>query len=201
MNYEIVPLPKEKWKGTSVPIRYTTDAYYDLELTESDSGFTARMVKKQFDTPVTHRPEEYNYPDKLYLTDDRIPAWEEYDIIKGRKPLYSTMKDQDPKEVAAYSHAVLAFRKKHADILYDGNFRSDDGFTLASGSPNVIARSFIKDGKMGVVVWNISDDQPVEFTVTPDKGWKLVETDAPEGTPAEGALPAQTLRLLIFSAE
>ena len=66
MNYEIVPLPKEKWKGTIVPIRYTTDAYYDLELTESDSGFTARMVKKQFDTPVTHRPEEYNYPDKLY---------------------------------------------------------------------------------------------------------------------------------------
>ena len=93
---------------------------------------------------------------------------------------------------------MLAFRKKHADIFYDGNFRSDDGFTLASDSPNVIARAFVNGAKMGVVVWNISEGEPVEFTVTPEKGWKLVETDAPEGTPAEGALPSQTLRLLVF---
>ena len=49
-----------------VPIRYTTDAYFDLELTESESAFSARMVKKQFETPVTHTPEEYDFPDKLY---------------------------------------------------------------------------------------------------------------------------------------
>ena len=66
MNYEIVPLPKETWKGAVVPIRYTTDTYYDLELTESENAFTARLVKKQFDTPVTHTPEEYNFPDRLY---------------------------------------------------------------------------------------------------------------------------------------
>lgn len=66
MNYEILPLPKETWKGTVVPIRYTTDTYYDLELTESENAFTARLVKKQFDTPVTHTPEEYNFPDRLY---------------------------------------------------------------------------------------------------------------------------------------
>ena len=66
MNYEIVPLPKETWKGAVVPIRYTTDTYYDLELTESENAFTARLVKKQFDTPVTHTPEEYDFPDKLY---------------------------------------------------------------------------------------------------------------------------------------
>ena len=65
-TYEIVPLPEEKWKGTDVPIRYTTDAYFDLELTESESAFSARMVKKQFETPVTHTPEEYDFPDKLY---------------------------------------------------------------------------------------------------------------------------------------
>lgn len=145
-----------------------------------------------------HEIETRYGPDKLYLTDDRIPAWSEYDDVKGKKPLYSTLEEQDPKEVAAYSHAVLSFRKKHADVLYDGHFSADEGFTLASASRNVIARSFVCGKKMGVVVWNISDDQPVEFTVTPDKGWKLVETDAPEGTPAEGPLPAQRLRLLVF---
>ena len=66
MNYEIVALPKEKWKGTVIPIRYTTDAYFDLELTETVDAFQARMVKKPFDAPVTHSPEEYNFPDKLY---------------------------------------------------------------------------------------------------------------------------------------
>lgn len=66
MRYEIVPLPREMWKGTAVPIRYTTDAYFDLELTERENAFMAQMVKKQFETPVTHTPEEYDYPDMLY---------------------------------------------------------------------------------------------------------------------------------------
>ena len=66
LHDEIIPLPKEKWKSVVVPIRYTTEAYYDLELTESETGFTVQMVKKRFDSPVTHAPEEYNYPDRLY---------------------------------------------------------------------------------------------------------------------------------------
>ena len=81
MNYEIVPLPKEKWKGTVVPIRYTTDAYYDLELTETDDAFQARMVKKRFDAPVTHTPEEYDFPDKLYQ--DHWEGAEAYGILSG----------------------------------------------------------------------------------------------------------------------
>ena len=29
---EIVFLPKEKWKGTPVPLTYSNDSYYDLEI-------------------------------------------------------------------------------------------------------------------------------------------------------------------------
>ena len=29
MEYEIVYLPKEEWKGTILPMGYTTDTYYD----------------------------------------------------------------------------------------------------------------------------------------------------------------------------
>lgn len=137
-------------------------------------------------------------PDKLYLTQNRIPAWEEYDIVKGSKPKYSTLRDQDPVEVAAYSKAVLSFRKEHADIFYDGEFSSDEGFSLESESPYVIARSYINGGRMGVVAWNTSGDESASFDIIPEKGWKLVGTAAPEGTPAEGPLPAQTLRLLIL---
>ena len=79
MNEKIIPLPKEIWKGTDVPIRYTTDAYYDLELTESENAFAARMVRKKFDTPVTHTPEEYDFPDKLYQ--DHWEKAEAYGIV------------------------------------------------------------------------------------------------------------------------
>lgn len=145
-----------------------------------------------------HEIETRYMPDKLYLTDDRIPAWEEYDDVKGRKPIYTTLTDKIPSEVTAYSHAVLSFRKRHSDIFYDGIFSSDEGFSITSDSPEVIARSFLNGNRMGVIAWNISDEASVSFDITPDEGWKLVGTDAPEGTPVEGALPAQNLRLMIF---
>ena len=54
---------------------------------------------------------------------------------------------------------------------------------------------------MGVVVWNVSDDAPASFTVTPEKGWKLTATDVPEGEPKEGPLGAQSIRLLVFERD
>ncbi|WP_035795546.1 GNAT family N-acetyltransferase [Butyrivibrio sp. WCD3002] len=66
MEYEIVSLPKEEWQGTPIMMRNTSEEYYDLEIEESDDEFSAKMVKKKFDTPVTHTPEEYDFPDKLY---------------------------------------------------------------------------------------------------------------------------------------
>jgi len=65
-NYEIIPLPREDWKGTTVPIRYTTEEYYDLETETSADAFRIQMKKKRFDIPVTHTPEEYDFPDSLY---------------------------------------------------------------------------------------------------------------------------------------
>ena len=66
MNYEIIPLPKEKWKGTPILLKYTTNEYYDLETIENDNCFEVKMIKKKFNNPVTHSPEEYDFPDSLY---------------------------------------------------------------------------------------------------------------------------------------
>ena len=51
MEYRIVPLPEEKWKGTVVPIGYTTKEYYDAEISSPDGGFEVRMIKKEFSSP------------------------------------------------------------------------------------------------------------------------------------------------------
>jgi predicted N-acetyltransferase YhbS len=66
MEYEIIHLPKEKWKGTVIPIKYTTDKYYDVNVNKTNKGYSIDIEKKDFRVPVTHTPEEYDFPDKLY---------------------------------------------------------------------------------------------------------------------------------------
>lgn len=66
MNYEIIHLPKEKWKGTIIPIRYKSDKYYDVIVNKVENGFNIEIEKKDFLEPVIHTPEEYDFPDKLY---------------------------------------------------------------------------------------------------------------------------------------
>jgi predicted N-acetyltransferase YhbS len=66
MEYEIIHLPKEKWKGTIIPIKYTTDKYYNVRVNKIDKGYSIEIEKKDFRAPVTHSPEEYDFPDKLY---------------------------------------------------------------------------------------------------------------------------------------
>ena len=46
MDYEILHLPKEKWKGTLIPIRYTTDKYYDVIANKTENGFIIEIEKK-----------------------------------------------------------------------------------------------------------------------------------------------------------
>lgn len=76
MEYEIVHLPKDKWKGTVIPIKYTTDKYYDVSVKKRDNGFAIDIQKKDLKEPITHTPEEKNFPDKLYEDHwDKAFAW------------------------------------------------------------------------------------------------------------------------------
>lgn len=65
-EYEIVHLPKEKWKGTIIPLKYKTDQYYDVIVNRKKDEFTFEIVKKKSEEPIIHFPEEYNFPDRLY---------------------------------------------------------------------------------------------------------------------------------------
>ena len=47
MEHKIVPLPKEQWKGVPIMMKYTTEEYFDLEISESADAFETKMVKKK----------------------------------------------------------------------------------------------------------------------------------------------------------
>ncbi|MGN0142326.1 MAG: GNAT family N-acetyltransferase [Roseburia sp.] len=65
-NYQITHLPRKEWENYPLPMGYRTGEYYDVTVTQHEDGFAMNMEKKEFDTPVTHTPEEYDFPDRLY---------------------------------------------------------------------------------------------------------------------------------------
>lgn len=68
-NYknEIIALPKEKWKGTIIPMVTRSGSYYDLEIHPlNDSGCVVSLTRKQAEEEIVHTPEEYDFPDSLY---------------------------------------------------------------------------------------------------------------------------------------
>ncbi|MEA4824645.1 MAG: GNAT family N-acetyltransferase [Clostridiaceae bacterium] len=83
MTETIVYLPKEQWKGTAVPIRYTTATYYDVSVVQTVSGFAVAFEKKPFRKAITHTPEEYDFPDRLYA--DWWDGAEAYGIVRDGK--------------------------------------------------------------------------------------------------------------------
>jgi GNAT superfamily N-acetyltransferase len=66
MNHEIIPLPKEQWKGFILPMAYTAEEYYDVSVQRTEKGFCVNISKEKFEAPVSHTPEEYDFPDRLY---------------------------------------------------------------------------------------------------------------------------------------
>ena len=63
----ILPLEKAKWKGTPLPIAYTTNTYYNITVDRTETGFQMNMVLTDTSSsPITHTAEEYDFPDKLY---------------------------------------------------------------------------------------------------------------------------------------
>jgi len=66
MNYQIIHLPKEQWQNHILPMGYTTTQYYDVVIDQKPTGFNVNIELKDFDEPVTHSPDEYDFPDRLY---------------------------------------------------------------------------------------------------------------------------------------
>ena len=72
--FEIVYLPKERYKGTPVPLDYRNDSYYDLEISPLDeNGCTVSLVRKPREV------FEANHHDTLYQ--DYWEAPEAYGVV------------------------------------------------------------------------------------------------------------------------
>ena len=80
VNLEIVALPKEQWKGKTIPLVTRSDSYYDFEIDPlDDKGCSIRLIKKKSEKEILHTPEEYDFPDSLYQ--DHWEKAEAYGVV------------------------------------------------------------------------------------------------------------------------
>lgn len=127
MEYDIIHLPKEKWKGRIIPIKYTTDKYYDVILEKEKSGFSVKIEKKDFDKPMTHSPDEYDFPDKLYedyfenafasgivLNDELIAVIETDQEIWSNRLRITELWVSDKYQKKGIGHALIEVAKNQA---------------------------------------------------------------------------------------
>ncbi len=76
MPYEIVPLPKERYKGYKIPFDYETDWYYDIISEQTETGMRVLFERKRFPETVRHR-----FVDEMY--EDYIDAPEGFGVFDG----------------------------------------------------------------------------------------------------------------------
>lgn len=87
-QYKIIHLPKEQWKNVPIPMRYTTDAYFDVKIEKAENSFHVDMVKTNLSVPISHYPEEYDFPDKLYQEHwEKAFAWGIVEEHEGKQEL------------------------------------------------------------------------------------------------------------------
>lgn len=75
-KYAIIPLPKEEWKGTPIPMVVESCEFYDVNLEKQSNGYTMSLIKKKAVPPIKHTPDEYDFPDRLYQDHwEKAQAW------------------------------------------------------------------------------------------------------------------------------
>ncbi len=47
-------------------MRYTTNEYFAVSLNQTNDSYKINLVKTKLKNPISHYPEEYDFPDKLY---------------------------------------------------------------------------------------------------------------------------------------
>lgn len=129
MEYEIIHLPKDKWKGSVLPIKYTTEKYYDVLVNKTENGFTIDIQKKDLEEPITHTPEEYDFPDKLYeehwenafawgvlIGDELIAAIETDQELWSNRLRITELWVSEKYQKQGIGHALIEIAKEQARI-------------------------------------------------------------------------------------
>lgn len=134
-------------------------------------------------------------PDVRYLKDNKVPEASEYEQVLS-KPDIAAMQATPPQEATRYLKQVIEFQRANADVLWQGRFADDEGFSFQG--PGLVAKSYVDGERLGVLVWN-PGASPATFTASVP-GRHLVSASEPEKGRVEAFSPLapDTIRLLLW---
>lgn len=133
-------------------------------------------------------------PDRAFVLEGRLPSLADYGTVRA-PPDLTALAEVSPTAARAYLKAVCDFQRAHAKYLRRGRFADDEGFACPDTA--LLAKRFVAaDGTSAVCVWNLARAaRPVRLEGLGEPS----AVYAPDGTPTSGALPVDSLRLLVFA--
>ena len=137
--------------------------------------------------------------DRKYLEKGIVPTFADYANVTG-PPAFRPINETTPELSRKYYGQALRFQKKHADLLMTGDYLAGNGVELEASSDYVIANAWTADNgnKLGILVWNVSDE-PVNYKVSyPGYTAKSVCAPDVENLKLGDALAPQSLHLVMF---
>lgn len=177
----IEKLEKEIWKGTLLPVDYTSTEYYDISVNRTDSGFHIPIEKKRFAHPFTHRSEDGEYPDRLY--EDWWEGAEAYGIVEhgdllgavevcpeewSNRLLITELFVHEKLRGMGYGHRLISLAK---DITVERNYRT---LMLETQSSNVNAVDFYLHEGFTLIGFDsccYTNEDPARKEVRFNMGW------------------------------
>lgn len=136
--------------------------------------------------------------DVSYLKEDRIPQIEDYSNIVS-KPDLELVTTENPQASKKYMKEIIDFQRAYSDILWHGKYEDEKGFSIKTSSSSVIAKSYVKDKTVGVVVWNTDSKNTASVDIDVP-GYRLDFAASPEHVsvkPSESLAP-ESIRLYVW---
>lgn len=136
--------------------------------------------------------------DVEYLAHDKIPVPEDYWNVTT-KPDIALVTSEDPVAMREYQKMLADFQKENMDLLRIGRFMDTQGFEFSASHCCSMAKAFSNGESLGVVIWNVSKTEPLEYEVNVP-GKKLQGISAPEGEAyaRAGIVPPASIVLLRY---
>ena len=138
--------------------------------------------------------------DRRYVEKGIVPVPDDYKNVIYKPNLNIINQAGAPDEAVKYYKQALDFQKKHADLMVNGRYLAGKGIEVEASSRYVITTAWKtwSEEKLGVLVWNLSDE-PVTYKVTyPGYTVKGVEAPDVEGLKPGDTLAPQSIHLVLF---
>lgn len=202
--------------GVYVPLQFELDARFDntaptfiypemykytfsemLTTTRNPAPVNNRLILNYATVYGMRQELESRYAaDVSYLKENKIPVPEDYSNIVS-KPDVDLVTSEDPIASKKYTKQVIDFQRAYSDILWAGKYEDEKGFTC-HGASSVIAKSYINENTLGVIVWNAGNKHEQVSVDVP--GYKFEYAASPEQIDVDPSSPlaAESIRLYVW---